>query len=498
MKSNTISPERGSDFDPAKSLGEALSETPDPVDEAMQAHRKIPVIQISSDGRLDIDLTRAETNTPIERERARLSPEQINRRRKNVRRAAGTLVLAGMGLLTNAWGPDRGSSDEIKLPAPIPVTASSFGVEQVEGESSVGSGAEVRTSQAEVSSNTNLSVPKVFEDPRAEQVLVDFGMDARDFLIGRESVFNRIAEKSHWAEDDEMLPGFLPSIYDHEASILAASDENNVSPNALAIYITIETHGYEDAVNHIPAIGLGQHTSWMIDNYKALGFMPDTASREDFLAAWKGEPSNHSKDFYQEIMLDPDNNIRVTARHLSDLQRQVLRDNPDMTINDPRLYSQMGLLYNGGGRQYNANEKDRAFESRNYADSVEFLTMQNAIASQLRAEGLNDWEIEEAITNLTDGFFSIMYAIRHIDVNDTHDTDERLAGLHDIVAYLQGESIEDVEEAVELYESGQANLRDFTEAGNVYQGEFQEFFAPGYWTVAQRAGNSLYLAAQNA
>lgn len=342
-------------------------------------------------------------------------------------------------------------------------------------------------------------ISQVFENPQAEQARRELGIHATDYFILSSEVTDKLAANSEWANEEKLLPIFVPAIYRYQDQIESASKEFGVPSNFIAQIMQAESRGYERAHSSKNAYGLMQIVpKYHLQRFVEFGYLPTDASYQDYLRAIDEEStSKYDEQVYLKALYNPEAQIRASAQFLAELVAQSRRHFSDLPPNSPVIYAKAAMAYNGGGSLI-AKESGIPDESANYAVETERMILDASVASALRHKyNMTDEQIYNALRPSQE-MSDLIFSVRSLHLNDSTKALVRRAGYREIIDYINGKQSPAVDYAYKLLESGNGILRSYRRKGETYKGSaFDVGYSPTLMLNLQMAGLGLYFKAGN-
>lgn len=157
---------------------------------------------------------------------------------------------------------------------------------------------------------------------------------------------------------DELYPIFPPSVMQHKKLIYSLAQEFKTPPNIIAVIMTIESCGNQEAESYVGAQGLFQVMSFH--------FRPEIRSNPD-------------------AMRDPLENGRVGMRYFVNeclpAAKFALKNFPE---NHPAVYARALMAYNGGPGQASTSFDSLPDETKFYGDHLIRFALTAELADRLR------------------------------------------------------------------------------------------------------------------
>ncbi len=141
-----------------------------------------------------------------------------------------------------------------------------------------------------------------------------------------------------------------PAVYDYEDLIGEESQKVGIDKDFVLAYINAESEGNRKAVSpNVGALGLGQlMPQYNIEKMVELGYLPQSASWEDYKKAEEDEASKLSLAEYKKAFFNPEANIKVSLDNYKWILGSIHKNHPDREFNDLRSHVQAAAKYNQG------------------------------------------------------------------------------------------------------------------------------------------------------
>lgn len=220
--------------------------------------------------------------------------------------------------------------------------------------------------------------PSLYDSAEANEVADRLGLNVGEFFKISPETIARI-ESRHGYLEDTLLPIFPPGVARHRDAIESAAAEYDVPPNILATLATIESAGISDAQSAANAHGLIQ----VVPRYHR--------DRIDSVAGRSFDNDEQRAEALQDVTL----NTKVAANFLAELIEGVKNANPDLP--EPVVFARAAASYNGGPANATRSFEDFALESKLYVNHMIRITLDLAVAHELRAMGMDDQEVLRAM-----------------------------------------------------------------------------------------------------
>ncbi|MDO8570510.1 MAG: transglycosylase SLT domain-containing protein [Candidatus Daviesbacteria bacterium] len=221
--------------------------------------------------------------------------------------------------------------------------------------------------------NTN-SFYEPFAGKEANEIAKEMGVTAGTFFVVPSEIMPKL--QGFWG--NELFPIYTPAVLEWKNLIYKYAELNNIPPNILAMVMTIESAGRQDAVSGAGAQSLMQ-------------VMPNNF------------PSNLRT---VKSMQDPDTNMKYGTevfKYFLNYAR-IFYSNSLLPENDPRIIARALMGYNGGSAAVEGSVVPTVTggtlapdESAFYGDHIIRFVLTSEIASRLRNKGFADSEIIKQI-----------------------------------------------------------------------------------------------------
>lgn len=141
-----------------------------------------------------------------------------------------------------------------------------------------------------------------------------------------------------------------PAVYDYENLIGEESQKVGIDKDFVLAYINAESEGNRKAVSpNVGALGLGQlMPQYNIEKMVELGYLPQSASWEDYQKAEEDEASKLSLAEYKKAFFNPEANVKVSLDNYKWILASAHELHPDWKFNDLRAHVMAAAKYNQG------------------------------------------------------------------------------------------------------------------------------------------------------
>lgn len=206
-----------------------------------------------------------------------------------------------------------------------------------------------------------------FAGKEANEILAEMGLNAGSFFHLPEGILDKVS--AHL--DTELLPIFPPSVMQYKDLIYKLCfDEKGkmlISPNIVAMIITIESGGAANAGSYVGAQGLMQ-------------VMPFHFQGED-----------------AKKMKDPETNLKYGIKVFKGFLSVATAKNPQWADTNPLVYIRALMGYNGGDTQAFRPYNELWNETQFYGDHMSRMILTAEVASRLRKKGFSNKQIVEQL-----------------------------------------------------------------------------------------------------
>jgi hypothetical protein len=234
---------------------------------------------------------------------------------------------------------------------------------------------------AEAVSDTG-EYPATFANHEAQAVAENLSINPGSYFKLNEAAVRAINDRGLFRARNWLAPIFPPAVSRFERQILAAANEFNVPPNMLASLATIESAGNTGARSGADAHGIIQ----VVPRYHA--------ARIDQVTGRKFRDDSERAEF---LRLHPEECLRVGASYFAECIAGAKRRMRDPHGHSLVTYAKAASAYNGGPSRAHQDYEDLPLESQLYVNHVARLTLDVAVAAELRKRGLDDNEILDAM-----------------------------------------------------------------------------------------------------
>ncbi len=249
------------------------------------------------------------------------------------------------------------------------------------------------------------SLQPVFENSKAQEIANQLHLEPGGYFHLTKETVGAIDHQKAWLQQDHILPVVPEAVMQYAPELEAAAKEYRVPVNLLAFIATMESGGNITITSPTDAHGILQVEPMY--HASRLATMPTEpggtdpilagASEQDYLNALHHNKSRYSFDQYMSKFNDPYINARLSAQIFSEYLQTTREANAGLDPNGIVIFARTAATYNGGQGQAAKSTGDMPVESQVYVDRASRFIIDEEIAARLRAEGLNDEQIRDAM-----------------------------------------------------------------------------------------------------